>query len=121
MASLCEKITAWLDHKGTPYRPEYFATVQIGDEPESISHWNDTLGARPTASDLAPFANPGLGAKEIRRQRALRLAASDWTMLPDAPLLPLQKAAWAVYRKLLRDVTLQPTFPRMVLWPDPPA
>lgn len=54
----------------------------------------------------------------VRAERDKRLLASDWTQLPDVPLE--KKAAWAVYRQALRDVTQQ-TDPLNITWPDYPA
>jgi Phage tail assembly chaperone protein len=54
----------------------------------------------------------------IRTERDRRLAASDWTQLPDVSLAT--KEAWTVYRQALRDVTLQPD-PFNIVWPTPPA
>ena len=56
-------------------------------------------------------------AAEVRAERARRLAASDWTQVPDAPVDP---APWAAYRQALRDVTAQPGFPHAVTWPTEP-
>lgn len=56
-------------------------------------------------------------ALEIRLERDHKLASSDWTQMPDTPT---DKAAWAVYRQQLRDVTAQPGFPLSVEWPKPP-
>lgn len=39
----------------------------------------------------------------VRNERNLRLAYTDWTQLHDAPLTAEQKAAYAEYRKYLRD------------------
>lgn len=39
------------------------------------------------------------------------LMQSDWTQLPDVALTAEQKAAWAVYRQQLRDLTDNPAFP----------
>jgi len=58
---------------------------------------------------------------ETRDDRTKRLAASDWTQFSDAPLTAAQKAAWAVYRQLLRDVTKQAGFPASVTWPPVPV
>lgn len=55
---------------------------------------------------------------EVRADRDRRLAASDWTQLPDVPLTT--KSEWAVYRQALRDVTSQTGFPFDVAWPTPP-
>ncbi len=55
----------------------------------------------------------------LRRERNARLAACDWTQVPDAPLSEEQRAAWAAYRQALRDLpeTTDPTAPK---WPVPP-
>ena len=39
----------------------------------------------------------------VRRERDARLAACDWTQLPDVPLDQTARAAWALYRQALRD------------------
>lgn len=57
-------------------------------------------------------------AEEVRNERALRMAACDWTQLPDAPV---NAAAWSAYRRALRDVTLQKGFPWDVAWPTTPS
>lgn len=54
----------------------------------------------------------------VRYKRNQRLAASDWTQLPDVPLTT--KEAWAAYRQALRDITEQPD-PLNIVWPEPPA
>lgn len=53
----------------------------------------------------------------VRAERNLRLANSDWTQLPDAPV---DQAAWVVYRQALRDVPAQAGFPANVIWPTQP-
>jgi len=53
----------------------------------------------------------------IRNKRDQLLIASDWTQLPDVPLTT--KAAWAIYRQALRDITSQPD-PFNITWPTPP-
>lgn len=40
----------------------------------------------------------------IRRQRNAKLAATDWTQLPDVSLTQQQKDQWASYRQQLRDL-----------------
>ena len=50
--------------------------------------------------------------ERVRAERDRRLAATDWTMLEDAPA---DKARWMLYRKALRDLDL--TSPA---WPEPP-
>ena len=53
----------------------------------------------------------------VRAERDKRLAACDWTQLPDVPLAT--KEVWAVYRQALRDITLQ-SDPFNLVWPTPP-
>lgn len=53
----------------------------------------------------------------IRAERNARLAACDWTQLPDAPV---DASAWAAYRQALRDITTQPD-PFNITWPEEPA
>jgi hypothetical protein len=56
-------------------------------------------------------------AKAVRQQRGEKLKDSDWTQVADAPV---DKAAWAVYRQALRDVTQQSGFPWTIEWPTQP-
>lgn len=53
----------------------------------------------------------------VRAERDARLAATDWTQLPDVPMST--REAWAAYRQALRDVTQQ-VDPRSVVWPTRP-
>ena len=53
----------------------------------------------------------------VRIERNAKLAASDWTQLPDAPV---DAAAWAEYRQALRDVTDQAD-PFNIVWPTAPG
>jgi len=55
---------------------------------------------------------------EVRSERDVRLAESDWTQIQDAPV---NKAEWAIYRQALRDVPEQEGFPWAVIWPGRPA
>ena len=56
-------------------------------------------------------------AKAVRTDRNQRLKDTDWTQVADAPV---DKAAWAVYRQELRDITAQAGFPWDVQWPVQP-
>jgi len=60
-------------------------------------------------------------AAYVRAKRDARLAACDWTQLPDSPLSTEAKANWATYRQALRDVPAQTGFPGSVEWPTEPA
>lgn len=54
-------------------------------------------------------------AMEIRAERDIRLAKTDWMALPDSPRCTPELLA---YRQALRDITAQPGFPASVVWPE---
>jgi len=56
-------------------------------------------------------------SQQVRAERDRLLASCDWTQVED---VPVDKAAWAAYRQLLRDVPSQPEFPWAVIWPVSP-
>jgi len=58
-------------------------------------------------------------AAQNRAERDGLLAQSDWTQVADAPV---DKAAWAVYRQALRDITNNPNWPNLeeADWPTKP-
>jgi hypothetical protein len=58
-------------------------------------------------------------ADAVRHKRAVLLAATDWTQLPD--VMSARAAQWADYRQALRDVTSQPGFPHEITWPTEPT
>jgi RNA polymerase subunit RPABC4/transcription elongation factor Spt4 len=57
-------------------------------------------------------------ANDVRNERNVLLAASDWTQLDDSP--QGDKLAWAVYRQALRDIPDQAGFPWNINWPETP-
>jgi len=61
--------------------------------------------------------NDAIAAPTARNQRDLYLRESDWTQVADAPV---DKAAWAAYRQLLRDIPQQTKFPDDIVWPLKP-
>lgn len=58
---------------------------------------------------------------EARDERARRLAACDWIVARSSELGEPVPAPWSAYRQALRDLTRQAGFPRVIVWPDPPA
>ena len=46
-------------------------------------------------------------SKLLRRERNTKLAKTDYTQMPDAPLTGAKKADWATYRQALRDLPSQ--------------
>ena len=41
----------------------------------------------------------------VRSIRDSLLSRSDWTQLPDSPLIEAKRVEWATYRQELRDIT----------------
>lgn len=56
-----------------------------------------------------------------RSERNYRLAACDWTQMPDADLTDEQRQAWANYRQQLRDLINNITDTRPLDWPTKPT
>jgi len=61
---------------------------------------------------------------ELRKQRQIKLASTDWTQLADCPLSTYEKEAWTIYRQKLREVPR--TFANIrdldeVVWPKKPG
>lgn len=56
----------------------------------------------------------------MRMERNARLAASDWTQIPNSPLTETQRAEWAVYRQELRDLPSRTSDPENPDWPKAP-
>ena len=63
-------------------------------------------------------------AEAIRQERNVRIAATDYLMLPDYPLTETERAAWEHYRAALRGITELEGFPwedlDSVPWPMSP-
>lgn len=53
-----------------------------------------------------------------RGERNFKLAMSDWIFAPDAQVEDMD--AWLEYRQALRDVPLQPNWPKEYVWPKAP-
>ena len=88
-------------------------TIEVPLKPGSNYEWQDGGWVYVPPSDADLLAS-------IRAKRDPLLAASDWTQMPDSPLSAEDKAAWAVYRRALRDITVAEDL-SAVVWPDPPA
>lgn len=59
-------------------------------------------------------------ASQVRAERNMKIAETDYYMMPDYPADPETLEVVKNYRKALRDITLQSGFPRDVEWPVVP-
>jgi hypothetical protein len=60
-------------------------------------------------------------ARDARVRRARLLAESDWVSLRALDLAEGVPPEWSIYRSALRDVSMQPGFPRSITWPTVPT
>ena len=107
-----EAARKWAQSNGTTFEEDINARVTV----DGVLKRYFVIGSEPEKPE------PMQEEKEqaIRNERNLRLAYTDWTQLPDAPLKAEQKAAYAKYRQALRDVPAQEGFPDAIEWPEEP-
>tara|TARA_B110000467_G_scaffold25763_2_gene23165 strand:+ start:2396 stop:2788 length:393 start_codon:yes stop_codon:yes gene_type:complete len=86
---------------------------------KQLARWDGTVWAVEDipAPEADPDDKPVDPVVAARAERDSFLTASDWTQVADAPV---DQAAWATYRSLLRDVPQQAGFPNTVTWPTKP-
>lgn len=102
--------------------PGTFWTVTENDY-DSLIWYPENTQSKPTEAELLAFL-PEVDVEvrwdKVRHKRNRLLAWCDWTQMPDSPLSPELKTAWATYRQQLRDITAQPVEPENVTWPTNP-
>lgn len=115
-----------------PFRPPVGYAAVLPVEPPTVSWQEDLVEGTPEFLDDAwrqrwivqPASDEQLGIRQaaqaavVRQERNSRLAASDWTQLPDAAV---DQQAWNQYRQALRDVPQQAGFPMAIDWPSEPV
>ena len=79
--------------------------VVLSDSVDNITWLEDTT---PIAKDDIEAKMTALASsnamKELRFERTIRLADSDWSRLDDVGLSESKKTEWATYRQALRDL-----------------
>jgi hypothetical protein len=104
---------------------DVFADVEVestNEEGETVIEIvNQKVGQRAIAAEPpAPVINADLLLAELRIERNRRIALTDWTQFPDAPLSQELKAAYVVYRQALRDLPKNVIDLTQVEWPVEP-
>lgn len=110
---------------------EYKNNVKLAEAIDSLPFWADTAKvlwdvehAKPINQAVENLNIPLTDAQKlelIKIDRNTRLAACDWTQLPDVPNT-VNKEAWATYRQALRDFTNNPSLNvNSPVWPVPPT
>lgn len=87
-----------------------------------VVDWNDDWGDGSVVQRIDGAIVPDMAVAWalLRAERDGRLAETDWTQLPDAPLTVEQVAAWRTYRQQLRDLPANTEDPRNPIWPTRP-
>jgi hypothetical protein len=120
--TLSNKIIAYLSvNKITSSSNDFSTGIPLGEE-DQILKWNDTLGSKPTQSQLDSAwttFSVKLAWLDFRNERSTLLKDCDYTQLPDYN--GLDKAAWATYRQALRDIPQNQTDPSNITWPVSPT
>jgi len=115
-AELLDSMGADVVFEGAQAQPTRYQTAFRNGVEQVNGKWY----TKYSVVDMDQDAKDALDAQQaasVRSQRTQKLAESDWTQVADAPV---DKAAWAVYRQGLRDVTAQTGFPWEVTWPAQP-
>ncbi|RGP39049.1 tail fiber assembly protein [Pseudotabrizicola alkalilacus] len=117
--------------EATIYNPEtgrILRTITVLDLNELVLNVSEGEAALPGRADVerqmvvdGAFVprppDPEAVWAALRAERDRRLAACDWTQLPDATV---NREAWAAYRAALRDLPSLTTDPLSPIWPAPP-
>lgn len=103
------------DHEAVLVPPK---GVPVDDTQHAVDLATGTIIDKP-----APHPDETAAAAQavLRRRRTQLLAASDWTQLADASLPPEARAAWAAYRRALRDLPANSPDPAKPVWPQAPG
>ena len=99
----------------TPPSPTYAQNVLEGTPALIDGAWTRQWVVTDASADEIA-ARTDAQWTSIRAERNAKLAACDWTQLPDAPV---DSVAWSSYRQALRDVTNQAN-PFNIIWPEKP-
>ena len=101
-----------------------FITLPVpeGADTETIGVESDGQGGFTFVSDPSKVqAKIQQAWTALRAERNARLAACDWTQMPDSPLSQDARASWSDYRQSLRDLPENATDPTQVTWPVSPS
>jgi len=93
-------------------RPKYDPLYKIHNPEYTI----DDINYKVVQTYLTTPVSDEIAWNIIRQQRNNKLYESDWTQLADAPLSDEQKDEYKIYRKALRDITIQ-NDPFSIVWP----
>lgn len=100
------------------FEGQFDTLVEGSPQQDEAGIWRQVWQIVPMSEDEKRTHEVDL-ALQIRAERDLRLARSDFSQLADAPAW-VDRAQWAAYRQALRDLPAQPGFPFSHTWPVQP-
>lgn len=106
------------DYSNQPELSRYQKAVEVSPVRSGAGIWVQTW--QIVGMDEAEKAEADeQQANDMRNQRNIILANSDWTQVADAPV---DASAWVTYRQALRDITDHAAFPHLAEadWPTKP-
>lgn len=92
----------------------------VSSEPELIEPWVYTV--KVEAKSQEEISNElESHKKEIKKQRNILLAETDWVYLPDVNISNEEKNSWVEYRKTVREIASNTSYIEDLVWPSKPA
>lgn len=101
-------------------RPNSLWAMTDNDYATLAWHSEDPKPTKKTLDDAWPQVQADRAWTSVRAKRDALLAASDWTMMADAPLSDLERGLAGTYRQQLRDVPQDNDDPNNIAWPVAP-
>jgi len=100
-----------------------FGWIPFTASPNDCEEHGREIYAEAIKGEVAPYEPPppptdAEFAAQVRMERNILLAQTDWTQLADVP--QATKDLWVEYRQALRDIPQQEGFPHNVTWPEKP-
>jgi hypothetical protein len=104
-------------------QPGLTDTQVLEEDPPVFSNedqrWTQIWRVRDMTAEEVASRNDAQAAN-IRAQRDIKLAETDWIVIKNLELNANIPGAWEVYRQALRDVPAQSGFPWTITWPNQP-
>ena len=104
----------------TAIRPDSLWSMTDNDYATLDWQSDDPKPTKKTLDNAWPQVESDRKWGAVRGERDRRLAASDWSQMPDNALDAPTIAAWAAYRQELRDVPQTQDDPDSIVWPEAP-
>ena len=109
-----------VEETAKPTINELTQKIEEGTPAFSDDAWRQVWNVVELTSDEIQDINVAAQV-EVRAERDRKLAASDWTQIPNNALTDAKKAEWATYRQSLRDISSESGFPHSTTWPTEPG